>query len=70
MLFDKANLYNKISITSQWTGLAYWGATIVATYINTPKKSKKVAFSPIPQKPQPFWSANVQPSGLGLVYSF
>jgi hypothetical protein len=68
-LFDKANLYNKISITSQWTGLAYWGATIVATYLNTPK-TKKTAFAPMLQKPKPFWSASMQPSGFSLVYSF
>lgn len=69
ILFDRADLYNKISITSQWTGLAYWGATIVATYIKTPK-TKKIGFAPMLQKPKPFWAARMQPSGFSLVYSF
>ncbi len=76
VLFDKANLYNKISITSQWTGLAYWGLDIYLAY-KTAKKMKMKnqsknysSFAPILQKPKPFWSANMQPSGFSLVYSF
>jgi hypothetical protein len=73
-LFDKANLYNKISITSQWTGLAYWGLDIYLAY-KTARKMKNQSknynsFAPILQKPKPFWSANIQPSGFCLVYSF
>ncbi len=72
MLFDKANLYNKISITSQWTGLAYWGLDIYLAYKTARKIKNKnySSFAPMLQKPKPFWSASMQPSGFSLVYSF